>query len=63
MHKSRVIKLDTTKDKEQTYISMWFDDLLVTYVHDEASPKIIIPLQAQQPLMVVYHVSACLEPA
>ena len=42
---------------------MWFDDLLVTYVHDEASPKIIVPLQAQQPLMVVYYVSACLESA
>jgi hypothetical protein len=40
MHKSRVIKLDTTKYKAQTYISMWFDNLPVTYVQIEVSPRI-----------------------
>ena len=41
MHKSRVIKLDTTKHKAQAYISVWFDNNLpVTYVQIEMSPRI-----------------------
>jgi hypothetical protein len=39
-------------------ISPWFGDLSVTYIHAEASARIIAPLQLQQPLKISSDVSA-----